>query len=587
MSISSIVIKTLADLIKSRLEKVLDKTHVDEVPIEAALERHVSRVEKWSRYVQTPNMAEPVEVDMATVALGVGAIPRRFRALDEPADTFDERSLLQSDSSFILLGAPGAGKTTTIKRLSRHFFVEGEDAWEFQWKLPILLLAKEILPTEPVDVAIARSLALPVTETHPYGPSSHSDHSRRQPSVVGYTIGKHPLSEFIADLLNEAQAVVFIDGIDELRSSDDDRTWQSIANLHGGMTNSKLIATCRTGDFILRMEGVRVSEIEPLTHHQMRQVALSWLPQSYQEFLDVLSHLPYKDIATRPLFLCYLLAIYRNQKRLPELPRYVYKRIIVLAIEDWDKHQNLSRASRYAGFQPEQKFEFLASLSYQLTYQIRSTRFSHEDLVTAYQAICESFQLPPDQAVHVAHELEEHTGIIADSGSDWFEFSHLSLQEFLCADYLVRNPHAEKLALYLEVYPAPVAVATAMSSDPTSWLSILILDSKTLHTNVKSLFSRLVDERPRFSRSETFGLAVLRLLFVGMLTDIEDAAFFCLPNVLESLALALRNYRAAGQPDGSTKLVLVGAPDSPYYHRAPKFGTISTSLLARVKGVSP
>ena len=104
----------------------------------------------------------------------------------------------------------------------------------------------------------------------------------------------------------------------------------------------------------------------------------------------------------------------------------------------------------------------LSHLSYHITYKTGSRRFSHQDLVDAYKKICETFQLPPGEANQVADELESHTGLIIYSGFEQYEFSHPSIQEYLCAYYLMRDPDCENMIEYLIEYLAPVAVATAM-----------------------------------------------------------------------------------------------------------------------------
>ena len=70
--------------------------------------------------------------------------------------------------------------------------------------------------------------------------------------------------------------------------------------------------------------------------------------------------------------------------------------------------------------------------------------------------------------------METHTGIIVATGFERFEFAHLSIQEFLCANYISRSPYPDLLKSYLSDYPAPVAVACALSSNPSLFFAEMI-----------------------------------------------------------------------------------------------------------------
>jgi hypothetical protein len=86
-------------------------------------------------------------------------------------------------------------------------------------------------------------------------------------------------------------------------------------------------------------------------------------------------------------------------------------------------------------------------------------RFDEADLARAYGTIADRYGLPQRQAGLVARELESHTGLIQQVGVD-YEYCHLSLQEFLAADSLVRGGRTGWWSR-----PAVGAVAVAVASD--------------------------------------------------------------------------------------------------------------------------
>jgi hypothetical protein len=142
-----------------------------------------------------------------------------------------------------------------------------------------------------------------------------------------------------------------------------------------------------------------------------------------------------------------------------------------LLLQEWDAQRGIVRRSVYAGFDADRKLEFLATLAFHLTFVIKAKTFSEAQLRGAYRAIHTSFELPREEVAQVVTELESHSGIIAVANLDRFEFAHLSMQEYLCGYYIVRDPFAKHIDEYLQEYPGPIAVAVTLASSPANWLS--------------------------------------------------------------------------------------------------------------------
>lgn len=234
-----------------------------------------------------------------------------------------------------------------------------------------------------------------------------------------------------------------------------------------------------------------------------------------------LERLPYRDVIDRPLLISQLLFLYKREGYLPDKPVFVYRKLVRLLLQDWDIERGLCRRSMYGAFDPDRKAEFLQQLAFQLTINTKCRTFSREQLIAAYRAVYMSFELPIHDAEKVVAELETHTGIIARAGFNKFEFSHLSLQEYLCAEYLVRCPLRKDLLAYLHKYPAPLAIATALSASPSEWVIYLVLGGHGSAYGgappswpASAVFvERLCLERPVFQISKKLGAAFINLLF--------------------------------------------------------------------------
>lgn len=483
-----------------------------------SLNRHIEDALRWSETIQFYGMSQAEDVESLTIELQLDTVPRKFRGINTKTSKITELSLLTDDNNYLLLGDPGSGKTTTIKRLVRFILLEEPVSPSDLWQYPIVIRLREIEEVEPLEAILAGIFGLSFELVHYEKKVQEPDAFGKYRWVVKeFTRYEHQgliLGDIVAEILNRTRALVLLDGLDEISHEKRSLLDGSISDLARKLTASKLIVSCRSGDYTQQLEEFNTVELCPLELDQVDAITSKWLP-GQEDFLGRLRSLPFHDLATRPLFLCQLIVFYRNTGYLPDKPSVVYRTIIRLSLEHWDEQRRVKRKSRYASFDPEQKIDFLSALSYHLTYKVKVKRFSEELLVEAYIKICQPFSLPKAEARLVAREIESHTGIILESGGDHYEFSHLSLQEYLCAYYLIREPFARKIGAYLSEYPAPIAVAASLSANPSKWLAALILNrSETFNLSavtVSSLLSRLVQERPQFQHSLYLGFALIKL----------------------------------------------------------------------------
>lgn len=173
-----------------------------------------------------------------------------------------------------------------------------------------------------------------------------------------------------------------------------------------------------------------------------------------------------------------------------------------------------------------------------MTFGLRQQRFTHEELVEVYGTLYKRFNLPAGQAEQVAREIETHTGIIVEVGAKGFEFFHLSLQEYLAADYVARLADESLLPRLYKNSPATVAVATALSSDPSRFLASLTYRIRT-PSDMRPFLTRLLQERPRCIgvSPEHLGVAGVNILFnCAPRSDIVLFEFLGYPGVADAIA---------------------------------------------------
>lgn len=537
---NTLVVKSAVDLVTHFIERKLLAYSAPAPETEVKVDRHLREALNWSRRIQFLGMARAEETEKATIALRLAAEPRRFRGL-RTAVNRTEIDLLNDDRNYILLGDPGAGKTTTLKRVVQRLLLEEPVASSDCYQFPVILRLRDLDSSETLVRAIAKALGIPFHLRRK--PSDDPTREDKEEWYPGFWLGKTPLEDAIAEFLNVSQAVLLLDGLDEVHSAIQERVRRELAWLALNTNGAKIVVSCRTGDYNSVIDGFDLMEICPLEAPEITAIAASWLGDP-ESFIAELSRVPYADIADRPLLLTQLLFLYKRYGYLPDQPSQVYRKVVALLLQEWDAERGISRQSKYSHFDPDRKASFLAAMAYYLTFKIQKKTFYETDLLDAYHNIHDRFRLPASESKQVISEIQTHTGIVAVAGYDTYEFSHLSLQEYLCADYLIREPSSEYLNEYLAQYPAPVAIAVALSSNPSATFAALFLRSKHVKLEgVNSLLSRLVLEHPFFDTSAALGVAIMKLYHDFSSTDLTNLEnLISLPSVRESIALAFTYF---------------------------------------------
>jgi len=261
------IITALAKLGAEALSKriTLDsagKTEIKSEDHSAALARHLTEIANWAGQISFRDLrrSRVLEESFVDLDLELGYLPTRSRTRKERGRRVSD--LLRSRQNFVILGDPGAGKTTSLKRIALGLMKESHAGERVGYPLLIRLR----------DLGAQRSLAGAILDL--LGVSLRYDDALDSEAKENLRL------RVASQYLHNLSARRLIDGLDELHPGARDRVVRELRHIILNTLGFSLIMTCRTGDFTFSFDNTEVQALEPLSDDQICLFARKWLNEA-------------------------------------------------------------------------------------------------------------------------------------------------------------------------------------------------------------------------------------------------------------------------------------------------------------------
>lgn len=343
---------------------------------------------------------------------GLGTVQERVLGLEA----------VKNYSKLIVLGKPGAGKTTFLKHIAIQCSLG-----EFQANLvPIFITLKDFAEIQQYPSLLEFILS----EFTNYG--------------VSDTVS-------VQQVLSQGRAVILLDGLDEVREIDEYRVVQEIRNFSSKFHANHFVITCRIATREYTFEQFTEVEIADFDNSQITTFVNNWFtakhPIKHNKLIQKLKqNSQIQELATNPLLLTLLCLMFEESADFPSNRSDLYEEGLNVLLKKWDAKRNIEREQIYKNLYIQHKVDLLSQIALK-TFERGDYFFRQRELeqhIADY--ICnlpgvstelEALQLDSEA---VLKSIEAQHGLLVERARGIYSFSHLTFHEYFTAKEIISSP---------------------------------------------------------------------------------------------------------------------------------------------------
>ena len=356
---------------------------------------------------------------------------RTATSMDLPATEAFTTAQARGWHGVVILGDPGSGKTTHLKRVLLWVLRKGSESLGLApGTLPVFLPLRDLCDLDSgLDAFI----------------EAHLDHPHlRMPEGFGRR------------LLSRGNLLFLLDGLDEVAGeSERGQVARWVEGAVEAHSNCRFLVSCRFAGY---SEQVRLSErflemhLRPLTSDQAEAFVQNWYrivetglaPGAVEQAEEVaktnagalLRRLRKPDFRARrvfeltrnPLLLANLCLVHRDRGRLPHRRAQLYEQCVDVLLETWPTGKGLD-----SPVTAQEGRRVLQQAAFWLHSEEGRTRATAEELAPVVKPSLEAIRWGGGTSADFLHRICDECGLLTGWDQEQYGFMHLGFQEYLAA----------------------------------------------------------------------------------------------------------------------------------------------------------
>ena len=329
----------------------------------------------------------------------------------------------------MVLGQPGAGKSTFLKKMGQEA-LKGKKG-EFQHKcIPVFIELKEFT-TDDIDIKKAIS---------------------KDFDICGFP----DADKFLDKALEQGKLLILLDGLDEVPTNNQDKVIGQIQNFVDQHDQNRFICSCRTAVYRHNFRRFNDVVMADFDDNQIQSFIYNWFQSDLDynagtaercwELLQKDENKAAKELAQTPLLLTFLCLVYNRSQDLPKNRAVLYKDALNILLKEWAAEKRVRQDVLYQDFSIELEQIMLSEIAY-TGFEADRLFFSGREVVEQIKTfLARNLNAPRHlDGEKILDTIAKQQGVLVERATDVYSFSHLTLQEYLTAQYIADNNEIEQL----------------------------------------------------------------------------------------------------------------------------------------------
>ncbi|MBE9072526.1 NACHT domain-containing NTPase [Microcystis sp. LEGE 08355] len=351
---------------------------------------------------------------------------RRFNIRD---DGKKDGLLLASQEQYLMvLGDPGIGKSTFLRKVGLEALKGKQGSYQHPLT-PVLLELKNFKENEiNIQVLIEEEF-----------------------KICGFP----NVEKSISNKLEKGELLILLDGLDEVPTANVNNVIEKIKDFVDRHHKNRFILSCRTAarTHLRQFTDIEIVEFDD---QQIQSFIEHWFSSELDrknetakncwELLQKEEYKSAKELAHTPLLLTFLCLVYDKNQSFPTNRSRLYQDALRILLETWSAEKRLpNRGLVYENLSIEQEEILLSEVAYQNFVADKLFLEKREIVKQIKDHLKQNLNAPQHlDGEKVLKTIEIEQGILVERARSVYSFSHLTLQEYLTAQYIYDNDLIEE-----------------------------------------------------------------------------------------------------------------------------------------------
>ncbi len=355
------------------------------------------------------------------------------------SNTVSEVELVDRRDKLVILGKPGAGKTTFLQNLALQCnngkyrrdlipcFVQLRSEWDQG-------------NNESIDI---------LTYLIDYGKKYGLSHKQ------------------VLQLLEAGKFLCLLDGLDEVPQQQREGLCKNIQTFTQKFAKNSIIITSRSSAQHFHFRGFTYVEMADFDYKNIQSFAQKWFvatsknttegKKKAQQFLEQLNspeNQPIRELAVTPILLNLLCSVFKERATFPRQRVKLYETGLDILLQRWDQSRGIERDDFYHDLPLLHKRKLLSKIA-ALNFSEGCYFFESREIQEIIEEyLCNNFNFQEDRETLwltsevVLKSMEVQHGFLVQRAKDVYSFSHLTFQEYFVARNIIaseRHSLADKI----------------------------------------------------------------------------------------------------------------------------------------------